>query len=99
VEIHSQVVYSSGSTPDQAEESFHNQLIGRIRDKVSGGQYEQGSPFIIMVKEDISDSNLFDGDFEQVGKTNSVIEKELEKYTWVSGLILLHTYDPRRQIH
>jgi hypothetical protein len=99
VEIHSQEVYSSGSTLDQAEERFHNPLIRWIRDKVSGGQYEQGSPFIIMLKEDISDSNLFDSEFEQVGKTNSVIEKELEKYPWVSGLILLHAYNPRRQIH
>jgi hypothetical protein len=45
-------------------------LIRRRRDKISGGQYEQGSPFIIMVKEDISASMLFDSDFDQVGKTN-----------------------------
>jgi hypothetical protein len=88
VEIHSQEVYSSGSTLEQAEERLHNHLIRRIRDKISGGQYEQGSPFIIMVKEDISDRMLFDSDFDQVGKTNSLIEKELEKYTWVSGLII-----------
>jgi hypothetical protein len=88
VEIHSQEVYSSGSTLEQAEERLHNHLIRRIRDKISGGQYEQGSPFIIMVKEDISDSMLFDSDYDQVGKTNSLIEKELEKYPWVSGLII-----------
>jgi hypothetical protein len=88
VEIHSQEVYSSGSTLEQAEEQLHNHLIRRIRDKISGGQYEQGSPFIIMVKEDISDRMLFDSDFDQVGKTNSLIEKELEKYPWVSGLII-----------
>ena len=88
VEIHSQEVYSSGSTLEQAEERLHNQLIRRIRDKISGGQYEQGSPFIIMLKEDISDSMLFDSHFDQVGKTNSIIKKELEKYPWVSGLII-----------
>jgi hypothetical protein len=88
VEIHSQEVYSSSSTLEQAEERLHSQLIRRIRDKIPGGQYEQGSPFIIMVKEDISDSMVFDSDFDQVGKTNSIIEKELEKYPWVSGLII-----------
>ena len=31
---------------------------------------------------------LFNSDFDEVGKTISLIEKELEKYTWVSGLII-----------
>jgi hypothetical protein len=33
-----------------------------------------------MVKEEISNSMLFDSDFDQVGKTNSIIEKELKNY-------------------
>jgi hypothetical protein len=78
VEIHSQEVYSNDSTLEQAEERLCNRLTRRICDKISGCQYEQGSSFIIMVKEDISDSMLFDSDFDQVAKTNSIIEKELE---------------------
>jgi hypothetical protein len=87
VEVHSKEVYSS-DTLEQAEERLRNQLTRRIRDKISEGQFEQGSPFIIMVREDISNSMLFDSDFSQVGKTNSIVEKELEKYPWVSGLII-----------
>jgi hypothetical protein len=79
VEVHSKEVYSS-DTLEQAEERLQNQLTRRIRDKISEVQYELGSPFIIMVKEEISNSMLFDSDFDQVGKTNSIIEKELKNY-------------------
>jgi hypothetical protein len=58
VEVHSKEVYSS-DTLEQAEERLRNQLTRRIRDKISEGQFEQGSPFIIMVREDISNSIRF----------------------------------------
>jgi hypothetical protein len=79
VEIHSEEVYSSGSTLEQGEERFRDQLTKKVRNKIAGGQYEQGSPLIIMVKEDISKNMLFNSEFDQVGKTNSIIDKELEK--------------------
>jgi hypothetical protein len=80
--------YSSGSTLEQAEECFHDQLTKKVRNKIAEGQYEQGSPFIIMMKEDISKNMLFNSEFDQVGKTNSIIDKELEKCPWVLGLII-----------
>jgi hypothetical protein len=88
VEIHSEEVYSSGSTLEQGQERFRDQLTQKVRNKIAGGQYEQGSAFIIMVKEDISKNMLFNSEFDQVGKTNSIIDKELEKCPWVSGLII-----------
>jgi hypothetical protein len=41
---------------------------------------------------------LFDSNFDHIGKTDSLIETELEKYPWVS-LDKLHLYNARRQIY
>lgn len=86
VEIHSDEFYPSPSALAQ-EQALHNQIAKKIQDKILAKQYHEGTPIILMIREDISDRMFFD-EYEGASLIDQVITTELAKSQWISGVVL-----------
>jgi hypothetical protein len=87
VEVESEEVYPSPAGLAQ-ERGFQRQLAVKIRMKIDSKQFDEGSPAIIMIKEDTWDKALFDDDDESTDKIDAIIKEELNKSNWVSGVLI-----------
>ena len=87
IEVESEEVYPSPAGLAQ-ERGFQRQLAVKIRKKIDSKQYEEGSPVIIIVKEDRWDKAFFDDDYESIGRIDAIIKEELNKSNWVSGVVI-----------
>ena len=83
IEVESEEVYPSPAGLAQ-ERGFQRQLVIKIRKKIDSKQYDEGSPAIIMVKEDTWDKAFFDDDYESIGRIDAIIKEELNKSNWIS---------------
>ena len=90
VEVESEEVYPSPAALAQ-ESGFHRQLAIKIKNKIESKQYDEGSPVIIMVKEDTWDRAFFDDDPESIDRIDAIIKEELHKSNWVSGVLIYST--------
>jgi hypothetical protein len=87
VEVESEEVYPSPAGLAQ-EGGFQRQLAVKIRMKIDSKQFDEGSPAIIMIKEDTWDKAFFDDDDESTDKIDAIIKEELNKSNWVSGALI-----------
>ncbi len=87
VEVESEEVYPSPAALAQ-ERGFQRQLAVKIGKKIESKQYEEGSPIIIMVKEDTWDKAFFDDDYDCISIIDAIIKEELNKSNWVSGALI-----------
>jgi hypothetical protein len=87
IEVESEEVYPSPAGLAQ-ERGFQRQLAVKTRKKIDSKQYDEGSPVIIMVKEDTWDKAFFDDDYASIGRIDAIIKEELNKSNWVSGVLI-----------
>jgi hypothetical protein len=97
VEVQSEEVYPSAAAFAQ-ESGFHRQLAGKIKNKIEARQYDEGSPVIIMIKEDTWDKAFFDEDPEGIDRIEAIIKEELQKSNQVSGVLIYGTPTDARYI-
>jgi hypothetical protein len=97
VEVHSKELYPSPAAVAQ-ESGFHRQLPDKIKSKIEARQYDEGSPVLIMIKEDTLDRAFFDDDFGGINMTTEIIKKELHKSAWISGVLIYDTPSDARYI-
>src|SRR5918997_37473 len=87
IEVESEEVYPSPAGLAQ-ERGFQRQLAVKIRMKIDSKQFDDGSPAIIMIKEDTWDKAFFDDDDESISRIDAIIKEELNKSNWVSGVLI-----------
>jgi hypothetical protein len=87
IEVESEEVYLSPAGLAQ-ERGFQRQLAVKVRKKIDSKQYDEGSPVIIIVKEDRWDKAFFDDDYDSIGRIDAIIKEELNKSNWVSGVVI-----------
>jgi hypothetical protein len=97
IEVESEEIYPSLAGLAQ-ERGFQRQLAVKIRDKIDSKQYDEGSPVIIMVKEDTWDKAFFDDDYESIDRIDAIIKGELNKSNWVSGVLIYSSPEDARYI-
>jgi hypothetical protein len=97
VEVQSEELYPSPAAFAQ-ETGFHRQLTDKIKSKIEARQYDEGSPVLIMIKEDTWDRAFFDDDLEGTLMTTEIIKKELHKSVWISGVLIYDTPSHARYI-
>ena len=78
IEVESEEVYPSPAGLAQ-ERGFQRQLAVKIRMKIDSKQFDEGSPAIIMIKEDTWDKAFFDDDDESISRIDAIIKEELNK--------------------
>lgn len=86
VEIHGNISYPS-DVGQVEEESFFNKIRKAISEKIKKEQYEKGKPAIILLKTSLW-SNWYESDESDFLKIKSVIQNELEKTPYLSGVII-----------
>ena len=80
-------LFPSINAAELEERSFINQIIRKIKFKITEGQYELDCPIVIMIRASLW-SNMYESDSNDFSKIKQEIEKILEGAKHISGILL-----------